>query len=74
MSTFPSPKHAGKVWQRVDSLIEDFHNAKARCGAGNNPAAKATLKMVRDHIRQMTKSGCRVVRSCALFVRCLLLR
>lgn len=60
-----------KVWQRVDGLIEDFHKAKARCGAGNNPAAKATLKVVCGHIRQMTNPAAELS---AVARWCLLLR
>lgn len=43
-----------KVWQQVDRLIDDFTKAKARCGAGNNPAAKAKLTEVRARVREMT--------------------
>lgn len=43
-----------KVWQQVDRLIDDFASAKARCGAGNNPAAKEKLKQVRARVRAMT--------------------
>jgi uncharacterized protein (TIGR02646 family) len=43
-----------KIWQKLDRLIEDFEAAKARCGAGNNPAAKAKLLEVRARIREMT--------------------
>lgn len=43
-----------KMWQKVDRLIEDFQAAKARCGAGNNPAAKAKLLDVRTRIRELT--------------------
>ncbi len=43
-----------KVWQKVHKLIEDFTTAKARCGAGNNPAAKAKLTEVRARVREMT--------------------
>ena len=43
-----------KVWQQVDKLIEDFTTAKVRCGAGNNPAAKAKLTQVRARVREMT--------------------
>lgn len=45
-----------KVWQQVDRLIDDFTNAKTRCGPGNNPAAKATLTNVRARIRELTSS------------------
>jgi uncharacterized protein (TIGR02646 family) len=43
-----------KVWQKVDLLIEDFYKAKARCGGGNNPAAKEKLGEVRSKIRALT--------------------
>lgn len=43
-----------KVWQQVDRLIDDFMAAKARCSAGNNPAAKAKLIEVRSRVREMT--------------------
>jgi hypothetical protein len=43
-----------KVWQQVDSLIDDFTLAKSRCDAGNNPAAKEKLKHVRARVREMT--------------------
>ncbi len=43
-----------KIWQKVDGLIEDFNAAKARCGTGNNPVAKAKLTEVRSKIREMT--------------------
>lgn len=42
-----------KVWQKVDQLIADFTRAKARCSAGNNPAAKAKLTEVRTRIREL---------------------
>lgn len=60
-----------KVWQRVDCLIEDFHEAKARCGAGNNPAAKAKLTEVRWRIRAMTDPAAELS---AVARWCLLLR
>ncbi|MDD2767817.1 MAG: hypothetical protein PHT19_03715 [Methylococcus sp.] len=44
------------VWQKVDGLIEDFVAAKARCGAGNNPAAQAKLSEVCTRIRALTQS------------------
>lgn len=59
-----------KVWQKVDGLIEDFLAAKARCGGGNNPAAKAKLAEVRSRIREMTSSTAElsaVARWCLLF-------
>lgn len=43
-----------KVWQKADQLIADFTAAKAKCGAGNNPAAKAKLAEVRARIRELT--------------------
>lgn len=43
-----------KVWQKVDLLIADFTTTKARCGAGNNPAAKAKLTEVRARMRELT--------------------
>lgn len=43
-----------KIWQKVDQLIADFTKAKARCGTGNNPAAKAKLIEVRARIRELT--------------------
>ncbi len=43
-----------KLWQKVDGLIEEFWAAKTRCGAGNNPAAKAKLSEVRARIRELT--------------------
>jgi uncharacterized protein (TIGR02646 family) len=42
------------VWQKVDALIQDFLDAKNRCKAGNNPAAKEKLLHVRASIRAMT--------------------
>jgi uncharacterized protein (TIGR02646 family) len=60
-----------KVWQRVDDLIEDFHRAKTRCGAGNNPAAKAKLMEVRGRIREMTDPAAELS---AVARWCLLLR
>jgi len=36
-----------KVWQQVDRLIDTFTEAKARCGAGNNPVAKEELRSTR---------------------------
>ena len=44
-----------KVWQQVDRLIDDYINAKARCGGGNNPAAKEKLRQVRIRVREMTQ-------------------
>ncbi|WP_371322453.1 hypothetical protein VX159_08450 [Dechloromonas sp. ZY10] len=43
-----------KVWQKVGDLIDDYTNAKARCRAGNNPAAKAKLIEVCARVREMT--------------------
>jgi len=43
-----------KIWQQIDKLINDFNKHKARCSAGNNPAAKAKLTEVRARIREMT--------------------
>ena len=42
-----------KVWQKVDQLIADFTRAKARCGTGNNPAAKTKLIEVCARIREL---------------------
>lgn len=44
-----------KVWQKVDYLIEDFQATRARCGVGNNPAAKAKLAEVLVKILEMTR-------------------
>ena len=60
-----------KVWQKVDGLIEDFHAAKVRCSAGNNPAAKAKLTEVRSRIREMTNPAAELS---AVARWCLLLR
>lgn len=60
-----------KIWQRVDHLIEDFHKAKARCGTGSNPAAKAKLMEVRGRIREMTDPAAELS---AVARWCLLLR
>jgi len=60
-----------KVWQTVDGLIKDFHKAKARCGAGTNPAAKAKLTEVRGRIREMTDPAAELS---AVARWCLLLR
>jgi uncharacterized protein (TIGR02646 family) len=60
-----------KVWQQVDRLIADFTTAKARCGAGNNPAAKAKLSEVRARIREMTSPSAELS---AVARWCLLLR
>lgn len=43
-----------KIWQQINTLIDDFTKAKARCAAGNNPAAKARLAEVRARVRAMT--------------------
>lgn len=43
-----------RVWSQVDNLIADFYRAKARCGTGNNPAAKTKLIDVRKRVREMT--------------------
>jgi hypothetical protein len=43
-----------KVWQQVNWLIEDFTRAKGRCSTGNNPAARAILKVVVARVREMT--------------------
>jgi hypothetical protein len=59
-----------KVWQKVDGLIEAFTAAKARCAAGNNPAAKEKLLQVRAHIREMTQPTAElsaVAKWCLLF-------
>lgn len=50
----PLAEERRKVWQKVDSLIEDFNKAKSRCAAGHNPAAKAKLLEVRACVREMT--------------------
>jgi len=42
-----------KVWQQVDRLIEDFEKAKARCGDGDNPAAREKCRQVCQRIRAM---------------------
>lgn len=55
----------------MDGLIEDFHKAKARCGAGNNSAAKAKLTEVRGRIREMTDPAAELS---AVARWCLLLR
>lgn len=58
-----------KVWQQVDKLIDDFTTAKARCRAGNNPAAEARLSQVRARVREMTNPGAElsaVARWCVL--------
>lgn len=58
-----------KVWQQVDWLIDDFTKAKARCGAGNNPAAKQKLSQIRSRVREMTNPSAElsaVARWCVL--------
>lgn len=58
-----------KVWQQVNGLIGDFKAAKARNCAGNNPAAKEKLKIVRARIREMidpTAELSAVARLCVL--------
>lgn len=59
------------MWQQVDKLIEDFSTAKARCGSGNNPAAKAKLIQVRARVREMTNPAAELS---AVARWCLLLR
>ncbi|TGU71523.1 hypothetical protein E4633_14515 [Geomonas terrae] len=44
-----------KVWKKMDILINDFLNAKSRCGAGNNPAVKGELTQIRARIREMLR-------------------
>ncbi|HEX5337230.1 MAG TPA: hypothetical protein VFW53_02225 [Gallionella sp.] len=59
-----------KVWQQVDKLIADFTIAKARCGTGNNPAAKEKLRQVRAQVREMTHPAAElsaVAKWCVLF-------
>lgn len=67
----PLTEERRKVWQRVDKLIEDFSKAKARCGAGNNPAAKTKLLEVRAGIRALTHSSAELsaVARCCLLMR-----
>lgn len=60
-----------KVWQKADDLIQDFHAAKGRCSAGNNPAAKVKLAEVRGRIREMTNPAAELS---AVARWCLLLR
>ncbi len=60
-----------KVWQKVHRLIDDFAKAKARCGTGNNPAAKAKLTEVRARVREMTNPAAELS---AVACWCLLLR
>lgn len=67
----PLAEERRKVWQKVDGLIEDFLTAKARCGTGNNPAAKAKLTEVRSRIREMTNPSAELS---AVARWCLLLR
>lgn len=50
----PLAEERRKVWQQVNSLIEEFKAAKARCGTGNNPAAKEKLTGLRARIREKT--------------------
>ncbi|OCB01600.1 hypothetical protein BBC27_03045 [Acidithiobacillus ferrivorans] len=60
-----------KVWQQVDRLIDDFTKTKARCSAGNNPAAKAKLSQVRARVREMTSPAAELsaVARCCLLLR-----
>jgi hypothetical protein len=54
----------------VDKLIADFTTAKARCGTGNNPAAKEKLRQVRVRVREMTHPTAElsaVAKWCVLF-------
>lgn len=59
------------VWQKVDALIEDFQAAKAKCAAGQNPAAKAKLLEVRAKVRELT---CREAELSAVARWCLQVR
>lgn len=59
-----------KIWQKVDALIEEFAVAKARCAAGNNPAAKEKMRRVRASMREMTRTDAElsaVAKWCVLF-------
>lgn len=60
-----------KVWQQVNSLVEEFTKAKARCCDGDNPAAKAKLSEVRARVREMTNPAAELS---AVARWCLLLR
>jgi uncharacterized protein (TIGR02646 family) len=50
----PLAEERRKIWQKVELLIGDYLKAKARCVAGNNPAAKAKLGEIRARVREMT--------------------
>jgi len=43
-----------KIWQQINTLIDDFARAKERCKKGNNPVARAKLIEVRARVRAMT--------------------
>ncbi|MDS7695175.1 hypothetical protein N7562_13425 [Acinetobacter soli] len=42
-----------KVWQKANTLIDEFTVVKTRCSSGGNPAAKATLIQLRARFREM---------------------
>ncbi|WP_428003019.1 hypothetical protein [Acidovorax sp.] len=43
-----------KVWQKVDDLIEQFKQVKARADLVANPVAQDRLRQIRKQVRQMT--------------------
>jgi len=43
-----------KIWQRMTGLIDDYFDAKTRCGTGANPAASERLRGICKQVRQMT--------------------
>ena len=59
-----------KVWQKVDNLIEQFKQVKARADLAANPVAQDRLRQIRKQVRQMTRPDAElssVAKWCVLF-------
>jgi uncharacterized protein (TIGR02646 family) len=42
-----------KIWTRVSGLIEQYNDAKSRCKAGGNPAARERVRNVVSQVKEM---------------------
>jgi len=43
-----------KIWNKVNTLVDDFLKAKSSCVPGPNPAAKEKMKNIRSRLRELT--------------------
>lgn len=67
----PLAEERRKIWQKVDGLINEFNEARARCRAGNNPVAKERMAQACRQIREFTSKKAELSSVAAW---CLLLR